>query len=60
MSLLEVEDIEVRFGGVVAVNGASFHVDEGTVVSFRAPTVPGRYEFYCDIHPSMTGSLVVD
>ena len=35
-------------------------VDEGTVVSFTAPTVPGTYSFYCDIHPSMTGSLVLD
>ena len=34
-------------------------VDGGTVVSFTAPTVPGTYSFYCDIHPSMTGSLVV-
>ena len=34
-------------------------VDGGTVVSFTAPTVPGTYAFYCDIHPSMTGSLVV-
>ena len=35
-------------------------VDEGTVVAFTAPTVPGTYSFYCDIHPSMTGSLVVE
>ena len=35
-------------------------VDGGTVVSFTAPTVPGTYTFYCDIHPTMTGSLVVD
>ena len=34
-------------------------VDGGTVVSFTAPTVPGTYTFYCDIHPTMTGSLVV-
>ena len=34
-------------------------VDEGTVVSFTAPTVPGTYPFRCDIHPTMTGSLVV-
>jgi plastocyanin len=34
-------------------------VEEGTVVSFTAPTVPGTYAFFCDIHPSMTGSLVV-
>ena len=32
MSLLEVQEVVVRFGGVVAVNGASFQVDEGAVV----------------------------
>jgi plastocyanin len=35
-------------------------VDEGTTISFTAPAVPGRYEFFCDIHPTMTGELVVD
>jgi plastocyanin len=35
-------------------------VEGGTVVSFTAPSVPGTYPFACAIHPSMTGSLVVD
>ena len=35
-------------------------VDTGTVVSFTAPAAPGTYEFFCEIHPSMTGSLVVN
>lgn len=26
---------------------------------FIAPTTPGRYEFACSIHPSMTGTLTV-
>ena len=35
-------------------------VDQGAITSFTAPAVPGTYEFFCEIHPSMTGSLVVD
>ena len=35
-------------------------VDQGTTVSFTAPAAPGTYEFFCEIHPSMTGSLVVN
>jgi branched-chain amino acid transport system ATP-binding protein len=31
MALLEVEDLEVRYGGAVAVRGISLHVDEGEV-----------------------------
>jgi branched-chain amino acid transport system ATP-binding protein len=42
LSLLEVEEIEVRFGGVVAVNGATFHVDEGTVVGLMGPNGAGK------------------
>jgi branched-chain amino acid transport system ATP-binding protein len=42
LSLLEVEDVVVRFGGVVAVNGASFHVDEGTVVGLMGPNGAGK------------------
>jgi plastocyanin len=34
-------------------------VDQGVTASFTAPAAPGRYEFFCEIHPSMTGSLVV-
>ena len=42
MALLEVQDVEVRFGGVVAVNGASFDVDEGTVVGLMGPNGAGK------------------
>ncbi len=35
-------------------------VDGGSTVSFTAPGTPGTYDFFCAIHPSMTGSLVVN
>jgi plastocyanin len=31
----------------------------GESTTFVAPTEPGTYEFFCGVHPSMTGSLVV-
>lgn len=35
-------------------------VDGGASASFTAPSAPGTYAFVCEIHPTMTGSLVVD
>ena len=42
MALLEVDEVVVRFGGVVAVNGASFDVDEGTIVGLMGPNGAGK------------------
>ena len=42
MALLEVDDVHVRFGGVVAVNGASFDVEEGTIVGLMGPNGAGK------------------
>jgi len=42
LALLEIEDVVVRFGGVVAVNGASFDVDEGKVVGLMGPNGAGK------------------
>jgi branched-chain amino acid transport system ATP-binding protein len=42
LALLEVDEVHVRFGGVVAVNGASFEVDEGTIVGLMGPNGAGK------------------
>ncbi len=34
-------------------------VPAGGQNSFVAPSTPGTYSFYCQIHPGMTGTLVV-
>lgn len=34
-------------------------IDGGTAVAFSAPSTPGTYDFFCTIHPSMQGRLVV-
>ena len=57
-----VDNADAEAHTMTAESGAfdTGSVDGGTTVAFRAPTAPGTYEFYCDIHPSMTGELVVD
>ncbi len=34
-------------------------LDPGTSGSFVAPSEPGTYAFFCAVHPSMTGELIV-
>jgi branched-chain amino acid transport system ATP-binding protein len=42
LALLEVEDVHVRFGGVVAVNGATFDVAESSVIGLMGPNGAGK------------------
>jgi branched-chain amino acid transport system ATP-binding protein len=42
VSLLEVEGLTVRFGGLTAVNGVSFAVDAGAIVGLIGPNGAGK------------------
>ena len=42
MSLLEVEDIGVRFGGVVALDGLCFSIDAGHICALIGPNGAGK------------------
>ncbi|MER7500816.1 ABC transporter ATP-binding protein [Nonomuraea pusilla] len=42
MSLLEVEDLRLRFGGLLAIDGLSFSVEEGEIVSVIGPNGAGK------------------
>ncbi len=42
MALLEVQDIVIRFGGVVAVGGVSFTVEDGQICGLIGPNGAGK------------------
>jgi branched-chain amino acid transport system ATP-binding protein len=42
MHLLEARNICIRFGGLLAVSGADFHVDENEIVSIIGPNGAGK------------------
>jgi branched-chain amino acid transport system ATP-binding protein len=44
--LLTIEDITLRFGGVTAINGVGFHVDEGELFSIIGPNGAGKTSIF--------------
>jgi branched-chain amino acid transport system ATP-binding protein len=42
LALLEVDDVHVRFGGVVAVNGAALEVPESSIIGLIGPNGAGK------------------
>jgi len=44
--ILEVDDITLRFGGVTAIHGVSFHVNEGELFSIIGPNGAGKTSIF--------------
>ena len=62
-ALLAARDLQVRFGGVLAVNGVSFDVQRGEVFTLIGPNGAGKttvFNLISRIYTATAGSLVFD
>ncbi len=63
MSLLRAENIAVQFGGIRAVDGVSFHVNQGEVFTLVGPNGAGKttiFNLISRIYDVTEGSLFLD
>jgi branched-chain amino acid transport system ATP-binding protein len=63
MALLDVHELSVRFGGVVALDRVSFAVDAGEVVGLIGPNGAGKttlFNIITRIYRPTTGTIAVD
>ncbi|HKW71249.1 MAG TPA: ABC transporter ATP-binding protein [Candidatus Dormibacteraeota bacterium] len=63
MSLLEVRELSVRFGGVVALDRVSFSVEEGQVVALIGPNGAGKttlFNVVSRVYRPSGGTVLID
>src|ERR1700730_14530762 len=63
MALLEVRELSVRFGGVVALDRVSFGVDRGEVVALIGPNGAGKttlFNVVTRVYKPSAGAVLVD
>jgi branched-chain amino acid transport system ATP-binding protein len=63
MSLLEVQEVTVRFGGLIGLDRLSFEVDEGEICALIGPNGAGKTTFFnvvSRIYPPSAGRVTFD
>jgi len=63
MALLEINQLKKAFGGVQALGGVDFHIDENTIVSVIGPNGAGKTSFFnviSGLFPPDSGDIIFD
>jgi branched-chain amino acid transport system ATP-binding protein len=61
--LLEVRDVTLRFGGVTALDGVSFHIDRGEILGLIGPNGAGKttcFNVMTGVYQPTGGSVLFD
>jgi branched-chain amino acid transport system ATP-binding protein len=61
--MLEVRDVTLRFGGVTALDGVSFHIDRGEILGLIGPNGAGKttcFNVMTGVYQPTSGSVVFD
>ena len=63
MAMLEVRDVTLRFGGIVALDGVSFDVEEGHVSGLIGPNGAGKttaFNVITRLYKPNSGEVLLD
>jgi len=63
MPLLDIVGLKKAFGGVQALGGVDFHIDDGEIVSVIGPNGAGKTSFFnviSGLYPSDEGDIIFD
>jgi branched-chain amino acid transport system ATP-binding protein len=61
--MLDVRDVTLRFGGVTALDGVSFHIDRGEILGLIGPNGAGKttcFNVMTGVYQPTSGSVVFD
>ena len=63
MTVLELDQVTLRFGGLTAVNNVSFRVEKGDIVAVIGPNGAGKTSLFntiTGIYPPTTGRVLIN
>ena len=61
--ILELKNVTIKFGGVIALNEVNFHVNEGEICALIGPNGAGKttvFNVVTGVYPITSGEIIFD